>query len=86
MAEGDIFWRSPDPSADRAAGYEGPPGSPPAPPEWRPIQRESAAPRELPKLDHKAIDAAEREAARLTYAIGLAAALTLIVLACFLIF
>jgi hypothetical protein len=83
MADGDIVWRRPEPCAERNVAYPGPPvGELPAP-AWRPEAKESAPlPRKLPVIDNDAVDAAEREAARFTYAIGLIAVVTLLVLVC----
>lgn len=81
MADGDILWRRPTDPAPRAEPYAGPPAASPPPPGWHPEQAEAPAPRELPVLDHAAIDADERRAARLTYCVGLAALLTLAVVA-----
>ncbi|HEX6686147.1 MAG TPA: hypothetical protein VF062_25465 [Candidatus Limnocylindrales bacterium] len=87
MAEGDILWRRPDPSADRngppGISYPGPPVGEPAPAGWHPDHELSAPPpRSLPAIDDDAVNAAEREAARFTAAIGLIAAMALIFLAC----
>jgi len=70
MAESDKSWCPPT-SGDE---YPGPPAAPAADPAWRPSQHNPIpAPRQLPELDNAAIDEAERRAARLTYAVGLAA-------------
>lgn len=81
MAEGDILWRRPDPSAGRSEAYGGPPAAEPAEPGWQPQRQESAPlPRRLPAVDDDAVDAAERGATRLTHAIGLIAVITLLML------
>jgi hypothetical protein len=76
MAEGDILWRRPTP----AEPYSGPPVGTPPSEGWHPEHAETPAPRQLPPLDHDAIDADERRAAHLTYAVGLTALLILAIL------
>ena len=81
MAEDDKPWRPPATTTD-ANPYPGPPLPPPADPQWRPAQHDTIpAPRELPQLDHTAIDQAERRAAWLTYAVGAAALAVLVIVA-----
>jgi hypothetical protein len=83
MAEGDILWRRPELSAEQEWSYEGPPVGEPAEPGWHPELQESAPlPRKLPVIDDDAVDAAEREAARVTYAVGVIAVVMLLVLVC----
>lgn len=87
MAEGDILWRRPELSAEQEWSYDGPPVGQPAEPGWHPEIRESAPlPRKLPVIDDDAVDAAEREAARLTYTVGVVAVVMLIVLVCWRIY
>jgi len=87
MAEGDILWRRPEASIERTEAYGGPPTGEPAAPGWHPELQESAPlPRSLPVIDDDAVDAAEREAARFTHAIGLIAVVTLLVLVCWRVF
>jgi len=87
MAEGDILWRRPEPRAERTGAYDGPPTGEPAPAGWHPELKESAPlPRTLPVIDNDAVDAAEREAARFTNAIGLIALVTLLALVCWRVF
>jgi hypothetical protein len=70
MAEDDIAWRNPAASG----AYPGPPAAPSPDPAWRPERHDPVpAPRRLPQLDDAAVDEAERRAARVTYAVGLAA-------------
>ena len=83
MAEGDILWRRPELSEELEGTYSGPPAGEPAAVGWRPERHESAPmPRRLPVIDDDAINAAEREAARLTRTIGVLAVFTLLVLIC----
>ena len=83
MAEGDILWRRPEAYGEQEEAYSGPPAAEPAAPGWRPEPQESAPlPRRLPVIDDDAVDAAEREAARLTYAVGLIALVILLVIVC----
>lgn len=86
MAEEDAGWRRPDPVTDRVlrpAAYSGPPAAAPPPAGWQPpLQEPVASPRELPALDHDAIDLAERSAAHFTYALGLAALAVVVLMAC----
>jgi len=87
MADGDILWRRPEPSAERNEAYFGPPTGEPALPSWHPEAKESAPPpRRLPVIDNDAVDAAEREAARFTHTIGLIAVIMLLVLVCWRVF
>jgi hypothetical protein len=87
MAEGNILWRRPEACVEHDGAYSGPPAGQPAAPDWRPEAQESAPlPRRLPVVDDDAVDTAEREAARFTYAIGLTAVSVLLVLACWRIF
>jgi hypothetical protein len=70
MAEDDISWRNPA----AAGAYPGPPAAPAPDPAWRPERHDPVpAPRRLPDLDTDEIDQAERRAASVTYAVGLAA-------------
>lgn len=63
--------------------YPGPPTAGPPSPHWHPpLQPVVAAARRLPAVDDDAMDTAERDAARITYAIGLAALTVLMVIAC----
>lgn len=65
-----------------SVSYSGPPRSIPPPPDWRPptVVR-PAPPRALPAQDHAALDAAERTARRVTWAVaGAAGVVTLFVL------
>ena len=83
MADGDILWRRPEASTERSGAYSGPPADAPAPPGWHPELHASAPlPRELPAVDDDAVDVAEREAARFTFAIGGIALVMLVVLIC----
>lgn len=83
MAEGDIVWRRPESGARSPDRYDGPPAPAPIPADFRPpVEEPTAAPRPLPSLDHDAIDAAERRAALLTYALALAALAITILIAC----
>lgn len=67
---------------DKAYAYPGPPTAPTPDPAWRPPQYDAVpAPRELPAIDHAVVDEAERRAARLTYAVGLAALAILLIVA-----
>ncbi|MEV0454626.1 hypothetical protein [Catellatospora methionotrophica] len=85
----DDQWRRPTPSdsgadADRAeAAYPGPPPAVQPPPGWHPaVAPRTVAPRPLPALDHDAIDLAEERADRFTNALGIAAGIVLILVAC----
>lgn len=83
MAEGDILWGRPELSGELEGPYSGPPAGEPAAPDWRPEPHESAPlPRRLPVIDDDAVDAAEREAAHLTYTTGVFALVSLLVLIC----
>lgn len=87
MAEGDILWRRPEACVEHEEAYSGPPVGDPAVPGWRPEPQESAPlPRRLPVIDDDAVDAAEREAARLTHVIGVIAVVMLLVIVCWQIF
>jgi hypothetical protein len=78
MADNDKSW-CPPAHEDR---YPGPPQAPAPDPAWRTPQQDPVpAPRQLPELDHVAIDDAERRAAQLTYAVGCAALVIVFVLA-----
>lgn len=51
--------------------YPGPPPTTPPPPDWRPpYVTRPHPPRPLPEQDHAAIDAAERQARRVTWAVA----------------
>jgi hypothetical protein len=55
----------------------------PPEPGWRPaVQRHPAPPRRLPDIDHEAVDLAEVRADRFTNALGIAAGVILIIVAC----
>lgn len=74
MAERDIVWRRPDPPAGKPSDYSGPPVGEAPPADWRlPVPEPTAPPRELPDIDHDAVDDAEQKAARFTYAIAFVA-------------
>ncbi|GAA1361850.1 translation initiation factor 2 [Catellatospora chokoriensis] len=85
----DDQWRRPAPSAGgadaehAAAAYPGPPPAVPPPPGWHPeVTPRTVVPRRLPELDHDAIDLAEERADRFTNALGIAAGVVLILIAC----
>lgn len=83
MSEGDIVWRRPEPSSDPPSDYSGPPVGPPPDADWHPTAPAlTAAARELPALDHDAVDLAEQRAARVTYTIGFTAFGVLLLLSC----
>lgn len=64
-------------------GYPGPPPSTPPPPGWRPaLVVRPAPPRRLPAQDHAALDAAERAARRLTWAVAASAGVLAVLVAC----
>ncbi|HEX5595034.1 MAG TPA: translation initiation factor 2 [Micromonosporaceae bacterium] len=89
----DDFWRRPDPAelpseAAAAAGradaeapsYPGPPVAPAPRPGWRPpMVVQPPPPRQLPAQDLDRLDAEERGARTVTYAIGIAAGVVLLV-------
>ncbi|MEE3919607.1 hypothetical protein V2I01_18445 [Micromonospora sp. BRA006-A] len=67
------------------SGYAGPPPSTPPPPGWRPpVHVQPSPPRRLPPQDMAAMDQAEQRAQRLTYGIGAAVAVVLVLLTCLL--
>jgi hypothetical protein len=64
-------------------GYPGPPPSTPPPAGWRPaLVVRPAPPRRLPAQDHAALDAAERAARRLTWAVAAGAGVLAVLVAC----
>jgi hypothetical protein len=66
------------------SGYSPPPRMTPPPAHWRPMHVvEPAEPRNLPRQDHNAIDAAEERAAAVTRAFGIGAAAVLTLLLAF---
>jgi hypothetical protein len=63
------------------AGYSPPPRTTPPPTDWRPTWvAPTVAPRDLPQQDHEAIDAAERQASRVSVAIAGVASIVLAVM------
>jgi hypothetical protein len=87
MAEGDILWRRPEACVEHEEAYSGPPVGEVPLPGWRPEPKESAPPpRRLPVIDDDAVNAAEREAARLTHAVGVIAVVILVVIVCWQLF
>jgi hypothetical protein len=65
--------------------YLGPPPTTPPPPGWRPpVVIRPLPPRELPPQDHAALDAAERTARRVTWALAATAGAIALVVACML--
>ncbi len=78
-------WPGRSPGDPAAGGYAGPPPSTPPPPGWRPpVHVQPAPPRQLPPQDMAAMDQAEQRAQRLTYGIGAAVAVVLVLLTCLL--
>ncbi len=83
MAGGDIVWRQPEPDKHQPDRYEGPPPQAPLPSDFHLSVEEQPAPaRQLPALDHDAIDDAEGRATRLTYAVAFTAVAVMILVAC----
>ncbi|HEX6969795.1 MAG TPA: translation initiation factor 2 [Micromonosporaceae bacterium] len=92
----DAYWRRPRDHPDRPAAnpddgtptppaYAGPPSSSPPAPDWHPpIYREVPPPRRLPAQDLARLDAEERRARSVTYGLGIAAAVVLLVALCLL--
>ncbi|MEU8071698.1 MULTISPECIES: hypothetical protein [unclassified Micromonospora] len=73
------------PGGKPPSGYAGPPPSTPPPPGWRPpVHVQPSPPRRLPPQDMAAMDQAEQRAQRLTYGIGAAVAVVLVLLTCLL--
>ncbi|MEH0984617.1 hypothetical protein [Micromonospora sp. CPCC 205556] len=73
------------PPGATAGGYAGPPPTTPPPAGWRPpVHLQAAPPRALAPQDMEAMDAAEQRAQRLTYVIGAAAGVVLLLLLCLL--
>ena len=69
--------------SDQPPRYTGPPASTPPPAGWRvPVVIQPPPPRVLPPQDHSAIDAAERLALRVTYAVGAGAGVIALAVAC----
>jgi hypothetical protein len=65
--------------------YPGPPPTTPPPPGWRPpVVVRPRAPRQLPPQDHAELDAAERAARRVTWAVAIAAGVIALVVVCIL--
>ncbi len=78
-------WPGPPGGGTPASGYAGPPPSTPPPPGWRPpVHVQPSPPRRLPPQDMAAMDQAEQRAQRLTYGIGAAVAVVLVLLTCLL--
>ncbi|SCG43877.1 hypothetical protein GA0070613_1150 [Micromonospora inositola] len=66
-------------------GYTGPPPTVPPPPGWRPpVHVQVPPPRQLPPQDMAGMDSAEQQAQRLTYGVGVVAAVVLVLLVCLL--
>jgi hypothetical protein len=60
--------------------YAGPPRTTPPPPDWRPrVLIQTPPPRELPRQDHAAMDAEEKEARTVTLGVGMVAGAVLLV-------
>lgn len=87
----DAYWRRPadgessppppEPAAPEEPAYGGPPPSAPPPPGWRtPTVAEPHRPRRLPAQDRAALDAAEQEATRFTYGVGMLAGVIVLIL------
>ncbi|HEX2418357.1 MAG TPA: translation initiation factor 2 [Micromonosporaceae bacterium] len=87
----DAYWRRPAESPAEVAApahppppepkYSGPPRGVPPPLGWRtPVVAEPHSPRPMPKQDHTAMDAAERDARTVTYGVGILAGAILLVL------
>ncbi|WP_435122666.1 hypothetical protein [Micromonospora tulbaghiae] len=78
-------WPGPPGRGTPPSGYAGPPPSTPPPPGWRPpVHVQPSPPRRLPPQDMAAMDQAEQRAQRLTYGIGAAVAVVLVLLTCLL--
>lgn len=86
----DEYWRRPvepaetgpanPPSPPSPPVYTGPPSAPPPPPNWRPpVLMQPSPPRELPSQDHSRLDAEEERARTVTYGLGIAAGVVLLV-------
>jgi hypothetical protein len=76
------YWSRPgELEAELNMAYPGPPATTAPAPEWTVPETEPVAPpRALPVLDDAALDQAESDATRLTYRVGLAALLVLLMI------
>lgn len=85
MVSADIPWSRPGGDEEPPPeAYPGPPQTVPADPDWQvPVTETTAPPRPLPAVDHEALDLAEDNAAKVTYAVGLAALGLLVIIAVF---